>query len=325
MWIQELKNIPTTTRLIILAILILSSLGAIDKIRSYLIVVPGSFLWSPWTILSTGFLEKHIITFFINTISTAVCGSYLERAWGSRQFFIFIFVVNSVSVLLAWIVSLIEFIIFQNADNLYSTQIGGGAALISGYLVSLKQLIPEHLVTIFGVLRLRVKYFPLIYLLSLTIACVIFPIQPEFFLALFGWLTSWMYIRFFKYQDGILGDRSETFSFASFFPKVIQPPIKMISNLTYGILVSLRCCPPISSSSQPFNINRSSDLPQNTQGTAWSEIERQKALALRTLDMRLHAAQQQRQNQQKEEPEGSDEGATTVLFDSAENANREIS
>jgi membrane associated rhomboid family serine protease len=47
-------------------------------------------------------------------------------------------------------------------------------------------------------------------------------IHVAFYQALFGLLVSWIYIRFYKVQDGIRGDRSETFAFASFFPQVLQ-------------------------------------------------------------------------------------------------------
>jgi len=37
-----------------------------------------------------------------------------------------------------------------------------------------------------------------------------------------GWVIGWVYIRFFKYQDGIQGDRSETFAIQTFFPEFLQ-------------------------------------------------------------------------------------------------------
>jgi hypothetical protein len=37
-----------------------------------------------------------------------------------------------------------------------------------------------------------------------------------------GWVIGWVYIRFFKYQDGIQGDRSEAFAIVTFFPEFLQ-------------------------------------------------------------------------------------------------------
>lgn len=40
----------------------------------------------------------------------------------------------------------------------------------------------------------------------------------------FGWLVSWFYLRFFKYNEGVdfRGDRSETFAFHNWFPPFVQ-------------------------------------------------------------------------------------------------------
>ena len=48
--------------------------------------------------------------------------------------------------------------------------------------------------------------------------------QSPFILIQFGWLVSWFYLRFVKQNDGVdfRGDRSETFSFASWFPPFLQ-------------------------------------------------------------------------------------------------------
>ena len=37
-----------------------------------------------------------------------------------------------------------------------------------------------------------------------------------------GWVIGWVYIRFFKYQDGIKGDHSEAFALVTFFPEFLQ-------------------------------------------------------------------------------------------------------
>jgi hypothetical protein len=38
----------------------------------------------------------------------------------------------------------------------------------------------------------------------------------------FGVIFGWIYLRFFQVRDGAVGDRSEAFSFASFFPEPLQ-------------------------------------------------------------------------------------------------------
>jgi hypothetical protein len=71
-----------------------------------------------------------------------------------------------------------------------------------------------------------------------------------------AFLVSWIYLRFYKrttldtlpttndtpVPTTLRGDASETFSFASFFPDPIQPPIVKLSNLIFSILVQLGLC-----------------------------------------------------------------------------------
>jgi hypothetical protein len=40
------------------------------------------------------------------------------------------------------------------------------------------------------------------------------------------------------------GDASETFSFASFFPDKIQPPINAVGNIVFNFLVTIGVCRP---------------------------------------------------------------------------------
>ena len=41
-------------------------------------------------------------------------------------------------------------------------------------------------------------------------------------LTLYGFIISWTYLRFVKEQNGVRGDRSEEFSFVSFFPEILK-------------------------------------------------------------------------------------------------------
>ncbi|CAG8493320.1 2199_t:CDS:2 [Cetraspora pellucida] len=91
-------------------------------------------------------------------------------------------------------------------------------------------------------------------------------------------------------QDGLRGDRSETFSIASFFPEFMQPPIKIISKLVFNILVLLRCCKPIKRRRFAFDLESSLHVNASPMpGSARAEAERRRALALKALDKRLHS------------------------------------
>lgn len=193
------------------------------------------------------------------------------------------------------------------------TQICGGISIQASFLVAFKQLVPEHTVTVFkGLVQMRVKHFPAIFLFLNTISGVVLGTETAAILAWLGLLTSWTYLRFFKRQPdltgtstngmGIKGDASETFAFACLFPDVIQPPIAAISDQIYNLLVSLRICTPfseeaIASGNQQVLARGEAGLPtllsshRAIRGTGKrEEAERRRALALRALDQRLQAA-----------------------------------
>jgi hypothetical protein len=203
------------------------------------------------------------------------------------------------------------------ADILSSTTtISGGIAIQAGYLVSFKQLVPEHTVAIAkGLIRMRVKHFPAIFLLANTISGLVFGTETAMFLAWFGFLTAWVYLRFYRLSpsltsaatgDGsvIRGDASDTFAFSHFFPEPIQTPIGAFCDQIYAVFVAMKICTPFSAEdidagNEQASARAEGGLPSlmnssgrggRAAGGTRAEAERRRALALKALDQRLHAA-----------------------------------
>lgn len=123
--------------------------------------------------------------------------------------------------------------------------------------MAFKQLVPEHTVTILkGLLKVRVKHFPAIFLAANTISGIILGTDSALVLAWTGFFTSWTYLRFFKNQadlsgastggNTVKGDASETFAFAYFWPDVVQPPIALVADRVYNTLVAIHVLTPFS-------------------------------------------------------------------------------
>ncbi|KAG0072454.1 hypothetical protein BGZ92_004063, partial [Podila epicladia] len=233
--------------------------------------------------------------FTINTAILLACGKYLERAWGSREFFKFLAITSIGTMIGVYLTSFFEYLVRRNEDILFDTQAYGLTCVISGFLIGFKQLVPNHSVTLGKVVSVRVKSLPLLFALCMMLQGFVFRSQLELLMAIYGLFISWIYSRFFRVQDGIRGDRSESFSFASFFPGLLQTPVKHISNAFFGILVKLKICSPTG-----FGGSFHYDL-ENPQmsgmghtftqpGSLRAEAERRRQLALKALDMRLHAA-----------------------------------
>lgn len=161
---------------------------------------------------------------------------------------------------------------------------------------------------------MRVKHFPAIFLLANTISGIALGTETAMFLAWFGFFTAWVYLRFYRVSpslssaatgDGsvIKGDASDTFAFAHFFPEPIQTPVGKVADQVYNTLVSLRVCSPFSAEdidagNEQASARAEGGLPSimnpNSRGgkggATRAEAERRRALALKALDQRLHAA-----------------------------------
>lgn len=181
--------------------------------------------------------------------------------------------------------------------------------------MAFKQLVPEHTVTILkGVVKIRVKHFPSIFLTANTLSGVFMGTDTALVLAWLGFFTSWIYLRFFKTQTDLFGagsgesrvrgDASETFAFAYFWPDAVQPPIAAVADSVYKTLLALHVCSPFSaddieSSNEQATARGEGSLPgllnPGKRSGKRDEAERRRALALKALDERLNAATALRQ------------------------------
>ena len=192
--------------------------------------------------------------------------------------------------------------------------IQGSVALQGAFLVAFKQLVPEHTVTFLrGILKVRVKHFPAIFLAANTLSGFIIGTDTALVLAWAGFFTSWIYLRFYKnatelagsntgVDSQIRGDASETFAFASFWPDVVQPPISVMADSIYNVLVAVKILKPFSAQDvETSNVQASArvegGLPsimnpggKGAKSGKREEAERRRALALKALDQRLQAA-----------------------------------
>jgi len=210
--------------------------------------------------------------------------------------------------------------------------IQGSVALQGAFLVAFKQLVPEHTVTILkGVIKVRVKHFPSIFLAANTISGLVIGTDTTLVLGWAGFFTSWIYLRFYKKQSDLSGtstggstsrgDASETFAFAYFWPDVVQPPIARMADGIYNTLVSLRVLTPFSAEDvETSNVQATArgegGLPSllnqggRRPGGKREEAERRRALALKALDQRLHAASSNKQQTPAAPPPAPDPQST---------------
>ncbi|KAI8143946.1 eukaryotic integral membrane protein-domain-containing protein [Fennellomyces sp. T-0311] len=302
------SNIPPLTKALVTSLIVLSCASYIYIYRlrvnaddpdseanlfqgcPFIGVLPGLALYTPWTFLSAAFYEDGVISLAASSTVLLFCGKYLERAWGSRELLKYVLVTATVSNIATWIGLIATFYISGDSDYLYRTQINGMGGVFSAFLVAFKHLIPEHRIALMGnAVTIRVKNLIGVATATSIVLLVLFQAIVFYNLVNIGWVIGWIYIRFFKYQDGIKGDHSEAFAFVTFFPEFLHPVIGLVANTVYSIFVRLGVCKPAPRNyaydleSQPGVRSMPSPLP----GSARAEAERRRALALKALDMRL--------------------------------------
>lgn len=280
----------------------------------FLTIVPGQSIIYPWVFALATVVEQNVLGLITTGLTVFYGGRYLERAWGSHEFTKFLLFVAMMPNILSFLLYIAGYLIVGKGAALHTT-ISGGIAIQAGFLVAFKQLVPEHTVAIAkGLIRMRVKHFPAIFLLANTISGVVVGTETAMFLAYFGFLTAWVYLRFYRISpslssaatgDGsiIKGDASDTFAFAHFFPEPIQTPVGALSEGVYNALVSLKVCTPFSdqdidAGNEQASARAEGGLPSimnpNSKGGRGggtrAEAERRRALALKALDQRLHLA-----------------------------------
>ncbi|KAF2794565.1 cytochrome c oxidase subunit I [Melanomma pulvis-pyrius CBS 109.77] len=325
-------NLPPLTRSLLAAVVLFTLLNFalrpqatwIDKVEKplisvgngvpYLAIVPGVSVVYPWVFLLATVVEQNVLGLVVTGLAVFYGGRYLERAWGSTEFSKFILFVAMIPNILSFFLYVFGYLLSKNASTL-TTTISGGIAIQAGFLVSFKQLVPEHTVAIAkGLIRMRVKHFPAIFLLANTVSGIALGTETAMFLAWFGFFTAWVYLRFYRISpslssaatgDGsvIKGDASDTFAFAHFFPEPIQTPVGKLADQIYSTLTALNLCTPFSAEdidagNDQANARAEGGLPSimnpNSRGgkggTTRAEAERRRALALKALDQRLHAA-----------------------------------
>ncbi|ATY63288.1 rhomboid family [Cordyceps militaris] len=307
-------NIPPVTRALLVTLAAQSALSAAIRYRQwtettpaagsslvlpYLTLVPQLSLVYPWTFLTATLVEGNLFTLGMACVALYHGGRYLERAWSSADLAKFLVVVSLVPNLLTFATMVFFFTLTRN-ERWTLTVIAGTIPLQIAFLVAFSQLVPAHTVTLFrGVVSLRVMRTPLLYI-GLVALLGLTPLlsRAAVWQALYGFLASWTYLRFYKsvFPDldatqpaALRGDASETFAFAEFFPAPVKPAVAAVADQIFDVLVAVRLCTPFSAA-DGLPPRRGAGGAGPGAGGARAEAERRRAIALRALDQRLSAA-----------------------------------
>nr|CAD7441528.1 unnamed protein product [Timema bartmani] len=247
-------------------------------------ILPPAF-WI-WTAFTYCFLEIHFWEICVDIITVGLCGKLIEPLWGALEMMTFFAIVNIGVAVLSAFFYLILYMCTFNTDLLFTVHIHGLAGYIAGVSVAVKQIMPDHLIIKTPLGKLTNRNVPLtVFFLSLIFWLVglLEGTYPTMFLS--GLLISWTYLRFYqRHSNGTRGDLADNFTFASFFPNVLQPPVAVLGNTVHGFLVRLGICRRIV---RKFNLAAPAGITISLPGIDPHDMERRRQIALKALSERL--------------------------------------
>ncbi|CAL1269697.1 unnamed protein product [Larinioides sclopetarius] len=289
-----LNNSSVVVKFICLINIVFYLLSFSETAVRIICVIPG-FIIPPnfwvWTAFTHCYLETRLWMLLIDVITVGLCGKLLEPLWGAMEMLTFFALVNTSVAFLSVMFYIVVFTVTSDPRYLFSVQIHGLAGYCAAVSVAVKQIMPDHVLLSLPCGKVRNRNVPVIVLL---LSLILWPLgvikgtYPVMFTS--GLLSSWVYLRFYQHHsNGTAGDMADGFTFASFFPNVMQPPLIVISNAVFGFLVYIKLCKkPI----RKYNLAASTSVILNIPGTEPHDAERRRQIALRALSERLNKVEQ---------------------------------
>lgn len=279
---------------------------------SYLQLIPRYTIFYPWVIVTAIFAEISVVSFIISGAILAVSTKYVEKFWGYKEVIKFVLILGSFTNLITVLITIICNLMRGDVEGM-DKPLGGGISYYFGFLVVLKQLIPEHNIVLFqGLINFRVKHLPFILLnvvsvWSLLISRSLYPAIPS----IGSFIISYNYLRFYQtfLTDPLLpitmanggsdssgslitGDASDTFQLVEFFPRILKPYLTVLFDACYDLGCMLGIITPFNDDSiEQGNIRAQKRLEQANQtqkSVANSVAERRRQVALQVIEDRIN-------------------------------------
>ncbi|GAB2286796.1 Rhomboid-like protein 19 [Dionaea muscipula] len=205
---------------------------------TYLALIPARTIPFAWNLLTAGYIEQTIYGVIISTIGLLLIGKLLEPIWGTKEFLKFIFVVNFLTSLCVFVTAIALY--YATSEELYLYMpISGFYGVILGFLVGIKQILPDLELSLVSLLRIKAKWLPsLVLLLSIVASFFIAGSAAYLPTLIFGTYISWIYLRYLQRrpETSLKGDPSDEFALSSFFPDFLRPAIDPVASIFHRML-----------------------------------------------------------------------------------------
>ncbi|KAL8517976.1 hypothetical protein ACS0TY_009319 [Phlomoides rotata] len=207
----------------------------LPSVVSYIALIPAKTIPFAWNLITAGYIEQTIYGLIISTIGLLFVGKLLEPIWGSREFLKFIFIVNFLTSVCVFVTAISLYYVTTQETYLYQP-ISGFQGVLSGFLVGIKQIIPDQELSL---LKIKAKWLPSLALL-VSVIVSFFTTDSVTYLPtlIFGTYIGWIYLRYWqrKSETKLKGDPSDEFAFSTFFPEFLRPVIDPVATIFERLL-----------------------------------------------------------------------------------------
>ncbi|CAI4224446.1 unnamed protein product [Auanema sp. JU1783] len=242
-----------------------------------------------WRIVTSAFVGKNIVLLAWSLCSIHF-GSLLLRQASSNEAILKTFGITHVlTCIIVSIISLLQFIFFRSSVLLYESPIVDLIGANTAVLVMIKQFLPDSILLTTPAGRIKYTHLPFcgIFLAFIGSFTGIFH-ATVFWQVLTGVQVSWTYLRFFNphESDAVYGDSNEHFTWASLFPRILQPACTILGRICFRSLAKLGVC---KRQVRHVDLHSLHTVPINLPGLDSSarDAERRRQKALRALNERL--------------------------------------
>ncbi|TGZ66714.1 hypothetical protein CRM22_005163 [Opisthorchis felineus] len=226
----------------------------------YLAITPGRFFmpnYHLWTIFTFSFYNYSVF-FLLSDLLTLFLLDILLSFYSWCEMLKFCAVVNLTTAFSTMCFLFLGYAITFDTELLFSEKICGFIPLLGGLTVVARQTMGGKLLVNFPLGNIRYKHIPFIsVVLAALLASLGITGRVSFMMFATGILVAWFYLRFFqKHSNGIVGDLADTFTFSGFFPNHLEPPVAILANTTFNLLLRLKLCrkAPVISVKQPASV-----------------------------------------------------------------------
>lgn len=276
-------------------------------LNPYIQLLPRTAVFYPWVFATAIFAETSIVGFFLSFIVLVISTRYVEKFWGYKEVLKFIFLVGVLTNFMT-VIGVIIINVLRGDEQGMNSPLGGGISYYVGFLVVLKQVIPEHKISLFnGLFNFRVKQFPFILLMLTLVWSTAFKSFYPMLPATFAFVVSYNYLRFFQafYADLLLpttnpnsgasrdssvirGDASDAFQLVEFFPSATKSFLTPVINGIYDLCVLLSLISPFNEEAVEQSNLRLQTMKVSINEPSNSEADRRRQIALQVIEERVN-------------------------------------